>query len=132
VRNQSLAAGTGVEWFVDARGCDPARLTSPATLAALFDEIIADLDLHVVATPVWHKFPGHGGVTGIALLAESHLAVHSFPEHRSLCLNLFCCRPRAEWDFAGRLAAHVGAAEVDVRRVDRSYADVASPVALTT
>ena len=111
----------GLEWLVDARGCDPARLTSPATLAALFTEIVADLDLHVIGPPVCHKFPGHGGVTGFAILAESHLSVHTFPEHASLCLNLFCCRPRAELDWAARLGAHVGATEVEVRRAERDY-----------
>ena len=111
---------------MDARGCDPARLTSPEQLAELFDEIVTDLDLHVVGTPQWHKFPGHGGVTGVCMLAESHLAVHTFPEHQSLCLNLFCCRPRHDLDWPALLSKHVGATDVDVRRVDRDYAEAAS------
>ena len=107
---------------MDARGCDPARLTSPGALAALFDEIVTDLDLHVVGTPVFHKFPEAGGVTGFAILAESHLSIHTFPEHGSLCLNLFCCRPRPELDWAALLGRHVGAGEVEVRRAEREYA----------
>ena len=114
---------------MEARGCDPARLSSPGLLAALFDEIVGDLGLNVVGTPVFHKFPGAGGVTGFAILAESHLSVHTFPEHRSLCLNLFCCRPRAEWPWRERLAAHVGADEVQVRRIERDYSDSAVPIA---
>lgn len=107
---------------MDARGCDPARLASSRALAMLFDEIVRDLGLHVVGTPAWHVFPGAGGVTGICMLSESHLTVHTFPEYGALCLNLFCCRPRAEWDFADGLARHVGATDVDVRRVERDYA----------
>jgi S-adenosylmethionine decarboxylase len=61
----------------------------------------------------------------MVLLAESHLALHTFPEHESLTLNLFCCRPREEWDFAEGLARHVGAAEVRVRRVEREYGALA-------
>lgn len=114
---------TGVEWLVEARGCDPARLSHQSTLAALFTEVIDDLSLRVVGTPAWHVFPGAGGITGVCMLAESHLTVHTFPEHGSLCLNLFCCRPRPEWDFAGRLAARLGATEVEVRRLERHYAD---------
>ncbi|MEP6491686.1 MAG: S-adenosylmethionine decarboxylase [bacterium] len=112
----------GVEWVIDARGCDPARLTDQAILAQLFDGIVADLALHVVGAPIWHVFPGAGGITGLCLLSESHLAVHTFPEHGALCLNVFCCRPRGDWDVEACLQQHVGASEIDVRRVERSYA----------
>jgi S-adenosylmethionine decarboxylase len=115
---------TGVEWVIDARRCDPARLTDTSTLADLFDGIIHDLALNPVGAPVWHVFPNTGGITGLCLLAESHLAVHTFPEHASMCLNVFCCRPRADWDVVVRLARHVGARDVDVRRVERCYASL--------
>ena len=120
---------TGVEWLVDARGCDPARLTDRALLSELFDQIVRDLDLHPIGAPVWHVFAGAGGITGICLLAESHLAVHTFPEHGSACLNLFCCRPRASWDFDSGLRAALAAIEVEVRRVERCYADAPAPAA---
>ena len=123
------ATGGGVEWIVEARGCDGARLARQSALEALFAEIVRDLSLRVVGAPVWHKFLGAGGITGLCLLAESHLTVHSFPEHGSLCLNVFCCRPRPEWDFAARLGALFGATDVEVRRVERRYADI--PAALT-
>lgn len=111
----------GIEWIVDARDADPARLADLASLGALLDRIVAELDLRVVGAPLWHVFPGAGGVTGLYLLAESHLTVHTFPEHRSLCLNLFCCRPRPEWEFARGLRELVGAREVRVRQIEREY-----------
>ena len=57
------------------------------------------------------------GLTGLLLLAESHLACHTFPEHGSICLNLFCCKPRPDWDFAGELATRLGARAVGWRVV---------------
>jgi S-adenosylmethionine decarboxylase len=114
----------GREWIVDARGCDPRPLASIDVLRGLFDRMISDLALRQVGEPVWHVFPAPGGITGLCLLAESHLAVHTFPEHGALCLNLFCCTPRPEWDFAAQLRKAVGAGHVDVRRVDRRYADI--------
>ena len=44
-----------------------------------------------------------------------------FPNIGSLCLNMFCCRPRPEWDFERYLTEHFGAARVSVRQVERPY-----------
>jgi S-adenosylmethionine decarboxylase len=115
------AVAEGCEWVVEATRCDASALRDPEILAALFDAIVRDLALHPVAPTVWHRFPEPGGVTGICVLAESHLTVHTFPEHGSLCLNLFCCRPREDWPFETRLGEQFGAAAVHVRRLARPY-----------
>jgi S-adenosylmethionine decarboxylase len=112
---------TGVEWVVDGWGCSPDLLRDEQALAALFNAIIHDLKLRPVGDTQWHKFPGGGGITGLCLLSESHLACHTFPEHGSLCLNLFCCVPRAEWHFDAGLRQRFGAREVSIRRLVRSY-----------
>lgn len=112
---------SGCEWIVEAHGCDPAALTDVSALETLFAEIVAGMDLHPVAPAAWHQFPNTGGVTGLSLLRESHIACHTFPEFGSLCLNVFCCRPRPEWDFEAALRDACGAAQVQVRRVERPY-----------
>jgi S-adenosylmethionine decarboxylase len=116
------AISRGDEWVVEAFGCDAERLADRATLTALFDRMVDELELRPVGAGQWHVFPPPAGITGMLLLAESHLTVHTFPEHRSLCLNLFCCTPRAPWPFELRLAEVVGAERVSVRHLEREYA----------
>jgi S-adenosylmethionine decarboxylase len=111
----------GDEWIVEAFGCSAERLADRDSIVELLERMVRELELRPVGAGQWHVFPPPAGITGMLLLAESHLAVHTFPEHRSLCLNLFCCTARAEWPFAERLAEMVGADQVTVRHLERAY-----------
>jgi S-adenosylmethionine decarboxylase len=109
----------GAEWLVDAHECDPARLRSRETLQALFERVVAELDLHPAGGPQWCEFPPPGGLTGVLLLSESHLACHTFPEHGFAALDLYCCRPRPAWPWDARLREALGAQRVSVRCYER-------------
>ena len=50
-----------------------------------------------------HPFPG-GGVTGVLLLAESHVTIHTWPERGYAALDLFLC---------GRCDVHAAADALD-------------------
>jgi S-adenosylmethionine decarboxylase len=111
----------GIEWIVEAWGCNPETLRNLAAMQELFACVVRDLDLHPCGQDQWRQFPQSLGITGLCLLSESHLTCHTFPEHGTLCLNLFCCRPRPEWDFSGQLRRFCGAQKVSVRRLERPY-----------
>jgi S-adenosylmethionine decarboxylase len=113
------SVGNGEAWAVDAFGCDPTRLRSSDALASVFRALVDEVGLHPLREPVWHAFPEPGGVTGFLLLRESHLAVHTFPERGFAAFDLYCCRPRAAWRWGERLAHHLGADRVVVRRLAR-------------
>lgn len=109
----------GSEWIVDAHGCDPALLRSSFALARLFALVVDEMDLHPIKETVWHVFPGQGGITGVLLLSESHLACHTFPERGFAAINLYSCRKAKEWPWAERLQGVLGATRVNVRSFER-------------
>ncbi len=112
----------GVEWLVDAYGCEPAALRSRAALEGLFARIVAEAGLQPAEPAVWHEFPGAGGVTGLLMLMESHLACHTFPERGFAAFNLYCCRERPAWAWHEGLRAALGASDVRVTCTRRGAA----------
>ncbi|MGI5864448.1 MAG: S-adenosylmethionine decarboxylase [Myxococcales bacterium] len=114
-----IALGRGVEWIVDAHGCSPELLRSERALGGLFSRLVRELELHPLGESHFHVFPEPGGITGLLMLTESHLACHTFPETGYCAINLFCCRPRPEWPWAQRLSEMLGASRVEARKLAR-------------
>ncbi|HKR13526.1 MAG TPA: S-adenosylmethionine decarboxylase [Pyrinomonadaceae bacterium] len=109
----------GTEWLIDASGCDPAALADVNRLQEIFRRVIHDLELNVLGEIAWHKFASPEGVTGLAMLSESHLACHTYPEFRAATFNLYCCRERTTWPWEQMLKETLGASEVNVRTFER-------------
>ena len=43
-----------------------------------------------------HHFGPQQGVTGVALLAESHISIHTWPEEGVAAIDIFVCGPHAD------------------------------------
>jgi len=118
---------TGMEWLIEAFGCGESQLIDQGQLSALFETIVRRMDLRPVGNPVWHVFAGSGGATGVWLLQESHLAIHTFPEYGSACVNVFCCKARTGLDWHATLQSALGATDVRVREFERVYGLAVAP-----
>ncbi len=116
----------GTEWLIEATGCDADLLRDETVLRRIMERVIAELGLRSIGS-VWHKFDGHGGVTGLVALTESHLACHTYPEHRTATFNLYCCRTRPEWDWRQHLVQELSAADVSITRIERGGSQVFQP-----
>jgi spermidine synthase len=75
-------------------GCSATTLTDLETLSSLCRKATLDAKLTIVDEK-WHVFPEWngepGGITGTILLAESHLAIHTWPENRGVTLDVYVC-----------------------------------------
>ena len=82
----------GLHLTGDLSGCRcPADLlTSAATLEALCATAVNTAGLRPVQR-LFHSFAPGAGVTGVVLLAESHLALHTWPELASVTLDIYVC-----------------------------------------
>lgn len=70
--------------------CTPALLTDALALEAACTAAVAAAGLTQV-NRLFHAFAPGSGVTGVVLLAESHLAVHTWPELASVTLDVYVC-----------------------------------------
>jgi S-adenosylmethionine decarboxylase len=80
----------GHHLILDSVVADTGILRDVGSLEVSFRRVFAYHGIKVLDF-VSHAFPGHGGVTGVFLLAESHASFHTWPEHRLMCSDFFTC-----------------------------------------
>ena len=94
----------GLHLTADLRGCAAGRpeMTETASLRSCCLAAVADAGLTPVGE-LFHRFmpaaaPGvaPSGITGVVLLAESHLAVHTWPELEAATLDVYVCNLGAD------------------------------------
>jgi S-adenosylmethionine decarboxylase proenzyme len=87
----------GLHLTADLRGCprELALLTDTDALRALCLAEVRRAGLQAVNT-LFHRFDAAGGITGVVLLAESHLAVHTWPELQAVTLDVYVCNFSAD------------------------------------
>ena len=86
---QDAAPALGRQYFLDFEGCDPEslRLTDAVRSAMLR---AARESGATIVSDVFHQFNPHG-VSGVVVIAESHLAIHTWPEHGFAAVDVFTC-----------------------------------------
>jgi S-adenosylmethionine decarboxylase len=108
----------GLHLTADLHGCSaeaPAMHDADA-LRRLCLAAVAEAGLQAVGQ-LFHPFPAPGGVTGMVLLAESHLAVHTWPELGAVTLDVYVCNLGGD---------NSGRAEALLRTLERAFAPARS------
>ena len=113
----------GTEWLIEVYDADENALRDVVVLREIFRRVIEDLHLKTLGDAFWHQFAGERGITGLIALTESHLACHTYPEHRTATFNLYCCVNRPEWNWEDNLKELLSAESVDVRKIERGKSE---------
>ena len=81
----------GAQWLADFNGCQcaPSLLACAKELETACCRIIEASALKMMGR-VFHQFEPFGA-TGLILLAESHLGIHTWPEFSSVAIDLYVC-----------------------------------------
>lgn len=100
----------------DGAGLDDAARVETTLRAAVVraGATLIDVRLHAFG-------PGHG-ITAIALLSESHISIHTWPEHGYAAVDIFLCGARHDLDAAVAVLIEGFAAQRhDVKRFARGF-----------
>ncbi len=94
----------GLHLTADLHGCPAGRplMADPQALRTLCLAAVGAAGLQAVGE-LFHRFshaasdgPGPAGITGVVLLKESHLAVHTWPELAAVTLDVYVCNVGAD------------------------------------
>lgn len=80
----------GLHLLADLRGIEAAKLTDAAWLEKLMREAASAAGAHILFCHL-HSFGPQQGVTGVLLLAESHISIHTWPEYGFAAADIFMC-----------------------------------------
>ena len=99
----ALRARLGTQVVLDLYECETGHLDDIAWVKKTLVEAARAAGATVVET-VFHKF-APCGISGVVVIAESHLAIHIWPEHRYAAVDVFTCGESVQINVATALLA---------------------------
>ena len=93
----------GTQVVLDLYECETSHLDDIAWVKRTLVAAARAAGATVVET-VFHKF-APCGISGVVVIAESHLAIHIWPEHRYAAVDVFTCGDSVQMDVATTLLA---------------------------
>lgn len=102
----------------EALGCNAEILNDPDRVSTVMVDAArrAGAEVREVA---FHRFSPQG-VSGVVVISESHLAVHTWPEYGYAAIDVFTCGDRVDpWEACQYIVEGFGATQADTTEVRR-------------
>lgn len=128
MQSQHGSRFAGCHVLAEFTGVSPALANDVRRLRRILDDALTRAGA-TVCTVVDKQFEPHG-VTVLALLAESHASLHTYPELGAIFADVFTCSHAADAEYAVELLRKgIGAPTAEIRTVFRGAgAEIADPV----
>jgi S-adenosylmethionine decarboxylase proenzyme len=108
----------GEHVLVELNACDVTAINSESLLREGMLRAVA-LSGATIIKDVFHSFSPHG-VTGVIVIAESHVSIHTWPEHGYAAVDIFTCGTHMKVDVIVReLEGLTRALDVSVQKIAR-------------
>ena len=91
----------GTHLLLELRDCEPNQLDGLSFVRETLVSAAEELGVTILSES-FHQFSPQG-VTGILSIAESHISIHTWPEHRYAAVDIFTCGDSFEPSKAGEL-----------------------------
>jgi spermidine synthase len=87
----------GQHLILELYGCNAAALSSVTKVQDAMLKAARAADATIIDS-IFHHFKPYG-VSGVVVIAESHFAIHTWPEHRYASVDLYTCGERTRpWE----------------------------------
>ncbi len=86
----------GPHLILEAYGCSKPNLADLSLVSQALDTYPEQLNMTKIMPPYVFRYSGavpeDWGVSGIVLIAESHISIHTFPDKEFVTLDIFSCK----------------------------------------
>ena len=87
----------GLHVTIDASGCDKRKLASYSLVYDILNNLPGKIGMTKMTLPYVAKWldkfsNGTEGMSGIVMIAESHISIHTFPDQDYVFMDVFSCR----------------------------------------
>jgi len=108
---------------IDGFRGNPEKLASEELVRELLDRIPDAIGMTKISTPNVRRYVGEKpedwGVSGFVLIAESHITIHTFPEHNLVWADIFSCKGFDHAPIVEDLKQRFGFREMQVSIIER-------------
>lgn len=119
--NKIFEAGTHL--VLDGYSTKQALLCDMERIRSFLDECPGRMGMTKIMPPYVFRYQGNApqenGVSGIVIIAESHISIHTFPDRNYLSVDVFSCKPFDVEEATQYLVESFGIHEFNRKVLDR-------------